>query len=320
VVRRLSDLAPDEGRPILLAEIHDRESRLPFDLLASLPDRTLPDMDDALAARLESGLFEDALIVRYATGAIVQRVERAYERRAADFERQNLPHCATPLAYYFLRYDPEYGERELRRSLAAKGSFPACYDIGFAFPGAWAMSPALERVAIEMLSSPSVPVKNGAATVLGKYGSTAAKEPLWQTLEYFRSWWKDREADLKGDAGREGIHFEQTLLIALAQGYAWTLREPELTRLQSLCSSDWRRQDVAGWLQAAKSPALIEVDSSGEGMRFKLAQYEIRTDAELRRRLAQFPPKTEFRLQSFAGDTAREHVREIVIAAGHIVE
>jgi hypothetical protein len=312
VVRRLSELAPEDGRRVLLAQLRRPESRLPFDLLASLPDRTLPELDETLAARMEAGQRDDRLIVRYASGAILQRVERAYQQRR--------PECATPLAYYFLKYDPEYGERELRRSLAMPNSFPACYDIGYTFPGPWAMSPALERLATEMLSSPSVPIKNGAATVLGKYGSAAAQEPLWRTLEFFHTWWKDREADLKGDAGREGIQFERTLRSALAQANAWTLGEAGLTRLQSLCSSDWCRQDVAGWLQSAKSPVRIDVMPMGGDLHFQVAQYDIRTEDELRRRLALYPHGTSFQLQSLAGATAREQVRSLVVAAGHLVD
>ena len=315
VVHRLLELAPQEGRRILLDEIRRPGSQLPFDLLASLPDRTLPELDELFAERLD-----DWLIVRYASGAIVERVEQAYERRAADFARQKLPQCATPLAFYFLKYDPEYGERELRHSFSAEAGYLACYDIGRNFPGPWAMSPALERLAIEMLSSPSVPVKNGAATVLGKYGSPAAQEPLWRTLEFFHSYWKDREADLKGDAGREGIDFERTLRIALAQGSAWLLSNAGLTRLQSLCSSDWCRQEVAAWLQAAKPPIHISITNSGDNLHFTLAQYEIQSEEDLRRRLAQFPPGIEFQLQSYAGDVARERLRQTVIAAGHVAQ
>ena len=313
VVRRLLDLAPDEGRRIVLDEIRRPGSQLPFDLLASLPDRTLPELDDVLAENLNDGL-----IVRYASGAIVKRVEQAYERRAADFQRQKLPQCATPLAFYFLQYDPEYGERELRHSLATPGSFPACYDIGYSFPGPWAMSPALERLAIEMLSSPVVPVKNGAATVLGKYGSPAAEEPLWRALEYFHSWWKDRETELKGQSGGEGMGFERTLRTALAQGSAWLLRDSGLARLESLCSSEWCRQEVSSWRQAAKSPVQIGIIGSNDGLKFSVAQYQMISENELRRRLAQFPPKTEFQIESYAGDPARERVRQIVVGAGHV--
>src|SRR5260370_33980594 len=100
------------------------------------------------------------------------------------------------------------------------------------------MSLALERLMIEYLASPSVPIKRGAAEVLGKYGSVAAKEPLWKTMEYFRSWWKGREEQLKEPLGREGMQLEQALRIALAQADDWVLQEDDLNRLLGLCSSE----------------------------------------------------------------------------------
>lgn len=72
------------------------------------------------------------------------------------------------------------------------------------------MSPALEHLAIEFLSSSSVPIKKGAAETPGKYGSAYAKEPLWHTMEVFRSWWKGCEEELDQPVGLEGRGFERT--------------------------------------------------------------------------------------------------------------
>ena len=90
-----------------------------------LPDATLPELDNTLA---ESPY--ELLVVRYATGDIVKRVEAAYRARMAE---QSLPHCAGPLVFYFLKYDPPFGERLLREDFAKPASYPACYDLGFQF-------------------------------------------------------------------------------------------------------------------------------------------------------------------------------------------
>jgi hypothetical protein len=257
-LRRLYELAPDEGRQILLAEIRHPTKNLRWPTLAMLPDRTLPELNDRLAERAEAHDLDERLILRYATGDIVERVKRAYLQRNADLDRQKLPHCMSPLVFYFLQYDPAFGERELRNNLSAAGGWPACYDIGFQVIelGRYAMSPALERLAIEYLASPAaVAIKRGAAEVLGKYGSAAAKEPLWKTMEYFRSWWKGREEQLSTDSpGRENMQLERALRIALAQADAWALTETDLNRLLGLCSSEWCRQEVTEWLRSAKTP------------------------------------------------------------------
>ncbi len=235
--RRLYELSPGEGRRIILAQIAKPDTYLSLTTLKMLPDRSLPEMNDALAARLEAGQSPDLLILRYATGEIVQRVEKAYVRRNELFDAQKLPHCGGPLIYYFLQHDPEYGERELRNYMEKPAAFPACYDIGFQFRALdrSAYSPALERLSIEFLASSKVPVKRGAAEVLGKYGSPAAQKPLWDTFEYFRSWWKGREEQLDEANGQEGIQFERALRIALAQADGWVLQQDGLNRLLGLC-------------------------------------------------------------------------------------
>jgi hypothetical protein len=247
-VRRIYDLAPEDGRQIILADLHQPVNYLSFPTLAMLPDRYLPELNDLLAERLEKGQYVDSLILRYATADIVKRVEQGYVKRNGDLDRQKLPHCGGPLVFYFLQNDPAYGEGELRRELNRPGGAPVCYDIGAQFreldQKAW--SPSLEKLAIEFLSSPSVPVKRGAAEVLGKYGSAEAQKPLWDILQYFRDWWKGRETKLN----EENFQFERALRIGLAQAGNWKLGRADLNRLLSLCSSDWCRQDVREWISS----------------------------------------------------------------------
>jgi hypothetical protein len=322
--RRIYELAPEEGRRIILSQLSRPDSYLSLATLEMLPDRSLPELNDLLANRLEAGRSQDALILRYATGDIVQRVEQAYLKRNEEFDRQKLPHCGGPLIYYFLQHDPAFGERELRNDMDKPAGFPACYDIGFQFQSLDrnAYSPALERLAIEFLGSPKVPVKRGAAEVLGKYGSPAAQKPLWDTLEYFRSWWKGREEQLDELDGREGIQFERALRIALAQADAWTLDREGLNRLLGLCSSNWCKQEVSEWLSHATSPVAILVMPGSEGFRATIAQYDTHSEEQMRRKVQQFPAGTVFRVMPlpFGDNRDRaqiEQAEQIVRSAGY---
>ena len=243
--RRIYDLAPEEGRGIILTQLRQPNKSLSVATLTMLPDEHLPELNDLLASR-----GNDTLILRYATGDIVERVEHAYQARNKELDRQKLPHCGGPLVYYFLKEDPPYGEKELRKEMEDPAPYPGCYDMASQFRnlGRYAYSPALEKLAIEFLASPKVPVKRGAAELLGKYGSPAAQQPLWETLEYFHSYWKGREKQLEEPEGREGIQFERALRIALGQADAWKLQPSELNRLLSLCTSKWCSQDVKDWM------------------------------------------------------------------------
>ena len=320
-LRRLYEMSPEEGRKIIIAEIaKPGGSMIPFSTLAMLPDASLPELNEVLADK-----FDSLLILRYATGDVVKRIEETFEARNADMRRQNLPYCVGPLVFYFFKYDPTYGENVLRDQFARPALPPACYDIGFQFLGLgrWAWSSALENFAIESLSSPMVPVKRGAAEVLGKFGSAAAQKPLWETMEYFRSWWNGREAELKQKTGQEGVQLERALRIALGQADAWTLEEAGATKLLDLCSTDECRTQVSGWVMAAKSPIRIDLMQASSGWNYTVAQYGPSDADWLKRKLSQFPEESEFQVQRSANESAmpglkeaRERAEELVRLSG----
>lgn len=319
-LRRLYELSPAEGRKVILDEIRRPTRNLPFSSLAVLPDDALPELDEELYGR-----FDPLLILRYATAAIAKRVESTYLARNADVKKQNLPACAGPLTFYFLKYDPPFGERLLREDFAKPSAPPACYDIGFQFLqlGRWAYSPALERLAIESLMSPKVPVKRGAAEVLGKFGTAAAEKPLWDAMEYFRSWWNGREKELKEKIGEESVQLERALRTALAQADGWVLQEPELRRLLALCSSEWCRTEVTGWISTAKLPVRIGISRwQDDAPVYTVGQYGPGAGEWLRRKLLQYPEATAFQVASSASEAkdpelreAREQARMIVRAS-----
>jgi hypothetical protein len=292
-LRRLYELSPLEGRKRILDEIRQPAGSLPYTALTILPDATLPEFDDLFVER-----FDSILTVRYATGAIVKRIEEGYLARKTEMENRTGAFCSAPLAFYFLKYDPPFGERVLREAFAKPGAAPVCQDIGVQFHdlGPWAYSPALERLTIEALTSAYMPVKRGAAEVLGKYGTPAAEKPLWDAIEYFHSWWKGREAELKQPSGQGSMQSERALRIALAQADGWVLQEPELARLSELCSSDWCRQDLAGWIAAAKQPVRIATSQQDDGFGYAVGQYGPNTEDRLRRKLLQYPEATTFQL------------------------
>jgi hypothetical protein len=246
-------------------------------------------------------------MVRYATGDLVKQAEAAYEKRNAELDRQKLPHCGGSLVYYFLKYDPEYGVSELQREIDGEGA-PVCCDIGFQTRDLdrSAYSPALEKLAIEFLSSPKVPVKRGAAEWLGRYGSPAAEKPLWKTLGYFHDWWQGRETEIN----QENLQFERTLRIALAQADGWFLDTDGLKQMAELCSSDWCRQEVAQWIGEANDPVNIMPFDGAAGLAAQIGRYSA-TSAAIAGKLRQFPAGTAFHIAAPEGfDELRAAVRD----------
>jgi len=240
---RLFWLAKVETRELILAQIRNPTKHLSNSALTLLADQNLPELNDTLAASLEGPTPNEWLILRYATGDIVKRVEKYY------LQHENDSRCASPLVFYFLKYDPAFGERELRRNLSTTGGQPTCYDMELQFRdlGRYAMSDTLERLMIEYLSSPIARIERGAAWVLGKYGSAAAQKPLWDALADFRTHWKGREEQLTKPPAWEARGLERALELALLESQAWEIEEKDLQHLETLCSSDTCKVEIVRW-------------------------------------------------------------------------
>ena len=133
-LRRLYELSAEEGRRLIIDEIRRPKPRVNQNVLRSLPDETLPELDDVLAANLEetrqangSGDAEAIidLIERYATAGVLSRVQTIYESPGVG-------HWAcrpqASLLAYILRVDMPTGGELLGKALSARGKdFSRCY-------------------------------------------------------------------------------------------------------------------------------------------------------------------------------------------------
>ena len=120
-LRCLYDLDPGEATSIILEEIkHPHLNNGMFtvkgETLGLLPNETLPQYDEILAARIEeknsrTRSLDAQLIGRYSTKEILPRVKSVYESAGGGWD------CVSEDGFvmYFLRVDADYGVK--RRSL-----------------------------------------------------------------------------------------------------------------------------------------------------------------------------------------------------------
>jgi hypothetical protein len=239
-VERLYELDTNRTRLLLLEEMRRPDPRLPYSTLAMLPDATLPELDATLLDHLRhnGGRSAEELIARYSTKAILSPVKDFYAQRDADMRSRvtanpNIaaPACEPPLIAYFLRVDPDWGEKALRQTLAERG-----YTMGRCWLGiigqtaVYYSGSAWEKVAIDALQDPAVPVKIDAVKSLARYGSPAAKPALFDSFRYWHEWWVNR-----GEQNDESRRLEQAFVEATIRPRNWTPTDGDLATVRDLC-------------------------------------------------------------------------------------
>ena len=258
-LKRLYELAPDEGRRLIFDEIRRPAPRVNKNALRLLPEETLPEFDLVLATNLEEaprgGGDSEAiseLIERYATAQILPRVRAVFD--AAGVGRWACSSQAALLAY-FLRVDPSVGGEYLNKVLAARGlNQSGCYSSTFRDVPPLHMSKEVEDAATASLDDEDAEVASQAALVLGQYGGADAEKALWQRLEKWHEANESRSEEIReqypgvpsrGAPALSGeVLIEQALRNALANGRAWVMDPEKLKRLRELCLTEQGRSEV----------------------------------------------------------------------------
>ncbi len=255
-------------------------------------------MDDELIAALAQAQrpggwnpsLRMAALARYGTPQALPRMKAVYESRQQP--------CQPELVAYFVRVDPVYADAIFRGQPWDMHAPPSpCIVQYFQRIPPLAMSPGLEEFLAAYLMHEDVHVKTTAAKVLGRYGSPAALPKLWETLRYFRDWWKGKGAELAQN-GQSAL-LEVELRNAIARGRGWLATDTDLRLIESLCSSDWCRGETQADLREWQGPLRIEL----QGSQYKVAQYYgLESLAALEAKLAQFPRGAEFLLSGRVPD------------------
>jgi len=307
-LRRLNELAPDEGRRLILDELRRLEPHVNQTVLRSLPDETLPELDSVLATNLEQTRGPNSkgdtevvsdLVERYATAAILPRVRTFYEEPGAGRWACN-PQAS--MIAYFVRVDPLFAEESLRKAVAARGEgLSRCYPSVLAWVARLRMSAEVEEIAIDALEDNEPEVVLHAAILLGEHGSADAEKALWQRMEKLHEAMQDRdmskqnpETPSNGDNEGRG-QIEQGLITALSTGRAWLLDPEKLKRLRDLCVTDRGRKDVDQLIHNWNHSIYVAVGPiDGEPNSISVAQYSPKSLDALKEKVLQFPKGTSF--------------------------
>jgi hypothetical protein len=320
-LRRLYELAPEEGRRIILEQLKTVALNYDSSVLSILPDKELPELDGMLLERLqkERSLSQASgyqaysfaamqLIDRYASSSIADALQREFGSQIGvkSFYGEYY------LIAYFLRVDSPTGKEMLQKALVEPGGRPA--DLLQALVGI-SDSPEIERTAIELLESHDPATVAAALQALQQCGTGVYRQTL---LTHFRSW-SDRAktpaADPQpgsGAAQAADRNMEMLYVRAIGSAQKWLPTTAELGSAQQFCISKACRDAIAQ-MQAAsgRTHHSIEVFPANpfNGLyTFGLEQsFNLVGIPLLEEKLLEYPSANDFALESHFGRDADLH-------------
>jgi hypothetical protein len=318
-LRRLSQLAPEEARPLILREIQHPRRGATLKTLGGLPDAELPELDDVLAANFEASNSEinAALVQRYATKKIEPRI------LAAAGEQVGRMACSqqSSILAYVLRIDEAGSAELLDRAMASRvtGCWRSLNQIADAH-----MSPALEKRAIADLDNADPDAVIGAIQTLGRHGSPGALEPLRAAFQRWHATWSGRQEELTYSHAVERPNAKQSMVEdafrqAIGAGDNWLLRASDVRELQSLCVTDGCRTQTRYMIHDDDTRIMLWAVSEPDESNIELAQYRLTSLTALEAKLALFPRGTTFTVERAdqAGDVSAAVTAVKAFASAH---
>jgi hypothetical protein len=324
-LRRIFEMEPKRGRELMLREIAHPTGRVQFEALAMLPDKTLPQMDDAFASAMEKSPYpsleqyflQAQLMARYGTPAILPRVKAAVLEKGSSWPCGLL----TPVIAYCLRVDPAFGAAELGKALSStRLANKDCRSRMLGTVAGLYACPELEALAVHYLEDPDPEMVIDCAETLGKHGTAQAEAPLWKRFQKWHDEWNNRSEEMQSRMiqGRPELvmshRMEMAFFSALANAQGWLADAEKLKRIQSLCLSSSIKQTAGYMISDAEGPKkrISFTQGSGDSWSFEVAQYRNISSLEtLKAKLAQFTEGTVFYGPAFSTGEATEKKKAV---------
>jgi hypothetical protein len=314
-LQRWYELEPSEARPVIIHEILRPTPRYSARVLGILADKTLPEVEQALAehfaAEQDSYAAENlaSLLHRYASDSVLSEVLPVVDRHVGKWA------CAiqAPILAYLLHVNPEIARPRIEAAMAARGDgYSACNHSLLGELGALEPSPLLQEFALSALDDNDPEVAGNAAGYLGRYGSPDTEERLWDHLVRWNERWSGKEEELRYLPGETNPNLWQrnlgeSLIRALASSKSWLADSTRLHQLRQLSVGAQMRQQVdsmlAGW---DRKPWTISHYRSFNQHHFQVLQYETDSLESIKQKLAQFPPGSDFTWRGEAPESVEE--------------
>lgn len=235
---RLLEIAPDDVRPDVIAEIRNPNSFLDVETLGKLKAESLPEVDASLLEQIrrlvQSKQNRDLvllrpktrLLARFATENIYRELLQLYRDMGA-----NLPSEARPgLLAYFAKHNEAEAMPLIEQAVAElkPGDYPqVLVDVTALY-----YSDAIGALLKKLIENDDPALASHAAYLIGVHGSEGDERLLEARLKRWREEWGERVE--QADAQQQG-QVERELIYALVNGKAWKLPAERVRELRASC-------------------------------------------------------------------------------------
>ncbi|HKU74627.1 MAG TPA: hypothetical protein VJR02_11945 [Pyrinomonadaceae bacterium] len=238
-LKRLMEIAPDETRAFVIAEIRDPRSLVDPAILGALKDKSLPEVDASLLEQIRARIhstnigerwfanFKVTLLARYATESIYQELMQLYRETG---EKLSVESRAGMLAYF-----AKHNERE---ALALIDQATSREQQSNQYPQVLKevtkhyYSDAIGGLLKKQMESDDPMRASQAAYLIGLHGFPEDEKVLEVRLKRWREDWTERVTE--ADAQQQG-HIERELIHALTNGKSWKLPPERVRELRASC-------------------------------------------------------------------------------------
>ena len=244
-LKLLIEVAPDEARPYVVAEIREPQSFVDVELLGSIEAKSLPEADASLLEQIRwfaslpnnAGLVhlkqKTSLLVRFATDGIYQELMDLYQKEG---EKLHSDGRAGLLAYF-----AKHNEREAiplieqaMSELKPDGDPAVLRELTALY-----YSEAIGDLVKKNLATDDRSWASNAAYLIGLHGSPDDKQVLEARLKRWYEEWGNRVVE--ADTQQQG-QIERELISALIHGKSWKLSAERARELQLGCVTQLCKQ------------------------------------------------------------------------------
>ncbi|HEY5884787.1 MAG TPA: hypothetical protein VIT88_08880 [Pyrinomonadaceae bacterium] len=237
-LKALLDIAPGKARKYLIAEIRDPQSLVEYDVLQSLPDQSLPEVDAALLLQLQTRAeskvnfdkvhlkHKATLAARYASAHIYSELMEFYK---TNDPKLDLETRAALLAYVAKHNEPEALAliEEILENLQPDQDFNFLPQFTHLY-----YSDAIDAILRKRLESDEPSVTSTAAYLISLHGPAANQKVLEARLERWKQQWSERSAE--ANANSQG-RVEREIIMALGNAKSWKISPERYKELQRGC-------------------------------------------------------------------------------------